>query len=122
MGQLHIILKVGHPKIISTQISEQKNLCHLLVNVNYFVVHSTGLHLENPNKDDFIQSDLFYKTHDIEDFLAFQNLRLNYLGTMYIHGLFKDKTLSYVFQLFSCFLYISVGFLFLCNCPIFYQL
>jgi hypothetical protein len=24
MGVLHIILKVGHPKIISTQISEQK--------------------------------------------------------------------------------------------------
>jgi hypothetical protein len=26
MGVLHIILKVGHPKIISTQISEQKIL------------------------------------------------------------------------------------------------
>jgi len=26
MGELHIILKVGHPKIISTQISEQKIL------------------------------------------------------------------------------------------------
>jgi len=26
MGVLHIILKVGHPKIISTQISEQKML------------------------------------------------------------------------------------------------
>jgi hypothetical protein len=48
-------------------INSCKGLSHLLVNVNYFVVHSTGLHLENPNKDDFIQSDLFYKTHDIED-------------------------------------------------------
>jgi hypothetical protein len=26
MGVLHIILKVGHPKIISTQITEQKIL------------------------------------------------------------------------------------------------
>ena len=30
MGVLHIILKVGHPKIISTQISEQKILMGFL--------------------------------------------------------------------------------------------
>jgi hypothetical protein len=30
MGVLHIILKVGHPKIISTQISEQKILMWFL--------------------------------------------------------------------------------------------
>ena len=30
MGVLHIILKVGHPKIISTQISEQKILLWFL--------------------------------------------------------------------------------------------
>jgi hypothetical protein len=30
MGVLHIILKVGHPKIISTQISEQNNLLWFL--------------------------------------------------------------------------------------------
>jgi hypothetical protein len=30
MGVLHIILKVGHPKIISTQISEQKILMRFL--------------------------------------------------------------------------------------------
>jgi hypothetical protein len=30
MGVLHIILKVGHPKIISTQISEQKMLIWFL--------------------------------------------------------------------------------------------
>ena len=30
MGVLHIILKVGHPKIISTQISEQKILMSIL--------------------------------------------------------------------------------------------
>jgi hypothetical protein len=30
MGLLHIILKVGHPKIISTQISEQKILMGFL--------------------------------------------------------------------------------------------
>jgi hypothetical protein len=30
MGALHIILKVGHPKIISTQISEQKILMQFL--------------------------------------------------------------------------------------------
>ena len=30
MGVLHIILKVGHPKIISTQISEQKILIWFL--------------------------------------------------------------------------------------------
>ena len=30
MGMLHIILKVGHPKIISTQISEQKILMWFL--------------------------------------------------------------------------------------------
>jgi hypothetical protein len=30
MGVLHIILKVGHPKIISTQISEQKILMSFL--------------------------------------------------------------------------------------------
>ena len=34
MGELHIILKVGHPKIISTQISEQKILmCFLSHNI-----------------------------------------------------------------------------------------
>jgi hypothetical protein len=34
MGVLHIILKVGHPKIISTQISEQKILmCFLSHNI-----------------------------------------------------------------------------------------
>jgi hypothetical protein len=30
MGVLHIILKVGHPKIISTQISEEKILMWFL--------------------------------------------------------------------------------------------
>ena len=30
MGVLHIILKVGHPQIISTQISEQKILMRFL--------------------------------------------------------------------------------------------
>jgi hypothetical protein len=30
MGVLHIIVKVGHPKIISTQISEQKILMWFL--------------------------------------------------------------------------------------------
>jgi hypothetical protein len=30
MGVLHILLKVGHPKIISTQISEQKILMRFL--------------------------------------------------------------------------------------------
>ena len=30
MGVLHIILKVGHPKIILTQISEQKILMRFL--------------------------------------------------------------------------------------------
>jgi hypothetical protein len=30
MGVLHIILTVGHPKIISTQISEQKILMRFL--------------------------------------------------------------------------------------------
>jgi hypothetical protein len=30
MGVLHIILKVGHPKIISTQISDQKILMWFL--------------------------------------------------------------------------------------------
>ena len=33
MGVLHIILKVGHPKIISTQISEQKILMWFLSHI-----------------------------------------------------------------------------------------
>jgi hypothetical protein len=39
--------------------------------------YSTGLHLENPKKDDFIQSDLFYKTHDIEDLAMEQETYTN---------------------------------------------
>jgi hypothetical protein len=34
MGVLHIILKVGHPKIISTQISEQKIFIKMSSNFN----------------------------------------------------------------------------------------
>jgi hypothetical protein len=60
MGVLHIILKVGHPKIISTQISEQKILM-------WFVSHNIPKRnklaekISQKNPEPFI--DLTYHTY-----------------------------------------------------------
>jgi hypothetical protein len=43
MGVLHIILKVGHPKIISTQISEQKRVLHIILKVGHPKIISTQI-------------------------------------------------------------------------------
>jgi hypothetical protein len=67
MGVLHIILKVGHPKIISAQISEQKILMRFLShNIPKWNKLAEKISQKNPEYMNYLMQTLNLLTHKIK--------------------------------------------------------